>query len=390
MSYIGTLCALWGRVLKLHGLFLSGALALMVSTPSAPVFAASGATPPRPPVAQSAGSKPTSGGKPIGITVPVGPKSVRLEYKGPIAPWKVLNPFHKGERQSSVSLLGRKSDTGARSEHSVTFSGGRRDSGVGGGVSLASRHGDVSGTPNTRKLSLSAAVGKHGDTLTHEHGVDFASTRVASNGSITTRDLSRNVHVERTGGNVNRVKTLRAETSHVDGETGSSRTLRYEGKKATQPGAKTRTREGSLNHYDAKSETLVARSITQESSASGSGASRKGARGLTVSETTTGADGTSRQLAAGLTQHHEGGPSTLTLRAGRVRQDGAKTTQADGVIVKRTPDGDVSTKVVHAGPRRTRSIGGGESRSLASRVKNAVVGEKTPADASFRNGLPVD
>lgn len=370
---------------KLQALVLSGALALVIVTPA---LAGGPEAAPRPTAAaataatRSAGSK----GKPIGITVPVGSQRLRLEYNGPVAPWKVLNPFHKGERQSAVRLMGPKGEGGARSERSLTITSGRGDSSLGGGVRYASSQGNGTGTPNTRNVSLSASVGKRGDTLTHEHGVDVASTRVASNGTVTTHDLSRNVQVERTKGvGVNRSKSLRAETSRVDGETGSSRTLRFEGSKVSQPGSRTRTREGSLGTYDAKSQTLVTRSVTQESSAAGGRVSR----GVTVSETTTVADGTSRQLAAGVTQRHEGGPSTFTLKAGRVREEGGAIARADGVIVKRTPDGDVSTKVVHAGPRRTRTLGGGEGRSLTSRVKAAVVGEKAPAEDTFRNGLPV-
>src|SRR5689334_15208619 len=70
------------------------------------------------PPAVAASAAPSTGGKPLGITLPVlGTKShVRLEYSGPIAPWKVMNPFHQGERSTTVALRG-----GDQSTRALTF-----------------------------------------------------------------------------------------------------------------------------------------------------------------------------------------------------------------------------------------------------------------------------
>jgi hypothetical protein len=118
---------------------------------------------------------------------------------------------------------------------------------------------------------------------------------------------------------------------------------------------------------------------------------------LKASEDIVAPDGTKQTNSIGVEHQTSPRGTTARLAAGTVHTDADGEQHAQGFEIDRAIDGDVSTKLVKASPKRTRVVEVGNEHKPAARrgfrgalhdVKAAIVGEKKPAAETFKDGLP--
>lgn len=95
-------------------------------------------------------SAPPAKGRAITLPILGTGRSLKVEYAGPVAPWKVLNPFRHDERASTLTLVG------ARSSHELSMNTSLGKSGRAGHLGYASTQSHDGGATTSRRVALNA------------------------------------------------------------------------------------------------------------------------------------------------------------------------------------------------------------------------------------------
>lgn len=296
--------------------------------------------------------------KPLSVSLPgLGGRKLQLQYSGPVAPWKVLNPLHQGERQGRIAVSGPSTANG-QSVHSLAVTTVREPGVRRGGMTFTSSH-----TGEASSQSKSFDVG----TSIERKGLSTEASQHATYDAEQTHADGTASHLKVTG----RMTTSQADHAPAT----STRELRAESfaRRPASGGFEHEKRSGSLQSVKTGDQTKHEASAHRD---------------------LVGPDGRFQEhgLAVRVGEAPAAGQQrTVIAKVGQVTGRDGVADKGDGVVIKRNANGDFSSKLVAGGENRTRSVTVGDQtqrQGMFARFKSGVVGEKQSAEGSFDKGVP--